>query len=149
MKIALTTEPIDHAALVEEARRSSCGAVVLFLGTVREMSEGRSVRGLVYQAYPAMAEKKIREIAEEALGRWPIEVASVIHRHGPLELGDVAVAVVTASPHRAEAFESARWIMDAIKEVVPIWKQEQWTDGAPTWVHPTPAAADDPEHRHA
>lgn len=136
MKISLTTQPIDYEALVEEARSSASGAVVLFLGTVREISEGQAVAGLTYESYPPMAEKKLAEIVDEAHGRWPLNAASVVHRHGELALGDVAVAVVTASAHRAEAFDAARWIMDTIKQVVPIWKKENFVTGNGQWVHP-------------
>jgi molybdopterin synthase catalytic subunit len=145
MGIRLTTEPIDYAALVEEVRTHASGGVVLFLGTVREMSDGSAVTGLTYEAYPAMAEKKLAEIVREARERWPIDRASVIHRYGELALGDVAVAVVTATTHRAEAFESARWIMDMIKELVPIWKKEHWVRGGADWVHPTRGASALPE----
>jgi molybdopterin synthase catalytic subunit len=136
MDIRLTTEPIDYAALVEEVRSHASGGIVLFLGTVREMSEGSAVTGLTYEAYPPMAEKKLAEIVGQARQRWPIDRASVVHRYGELALGDIAVAVVTASAHRAEAFESARWIMDTIKDVVPIWKKEHWVRGGADWVHP-------------
>lgn len=116
--------------------------MVLFLGTVREMSEGRAVNGLTYDAYPAMAESKLREILETAFHRWSLDQAMVVHRYGELALGDVAVAVVTASTHRAESFDSARWIMDTIKQVVPIWKREHWRDGSASWVHPDPIRRD-------
>lgn len=136
MDAVLTTESIDHAALVEAARGPASGAVVLFLGAVREMSEGRPVLALDYDAYPSMAEKKLTEILAEARRRWPLHVAKVTHRYGHLELGDIAVAVVTASAHRAEAFAAAQWIMDTIKEVAPIWKRENWADGSSDWSHP-------------
>ncbi|HVJ83027.1 MAG TPA: molybdenum cofactor biosynthesis protein MoaE [Planctomycetia bacterium] len=139
MEIRLVTEPIDYHALVDSVRNHASGAVVLFLGTVREMSEGRAVSGLHYEAYPAMAEKKLAELAGEAKRRWNLDRVGVIHRCGELGLGDVAVALATASPHRAEAFEAGRWLMDSIKEVVPIWKRERWTEGGADWVHPARA----------
>ena len=136
MTVSLTQESIDYSSLVEAVRGSASGAVVLFLGTVREMSEGKRVSSLEYETYPTMAEKKLAEVVEQARGRWPLEDVRVVHRHGHLDLGEIAVAVVTASGHRAEAFESARWIMDTIKGVVPIWKKENWADGQADWVHP-------------
>ena len=145
MKTRLTTEPIDYAALVESVRNHASGAVVLFLGTVREMSEGREVSGLTYDAYPQMAETKLVEVVNQAAQQWPLDDVAVVHRYGPLALGDIAVAVVTASGHRAESFEAARWIMDTIKEVVPIWKKEHWSAGTPEWVHPS--LADRPDQR--
>lgn len=134
--IRLTTSAIDYAPLVEQARHVDYGAVVLFLGTVREWSEGKAVHSLDYEAYPPMAEKKLREVAEDAGRRWPLGRVTVEHRYGHLQLGDVAVAVVTASAHRAEAFAAAQWIMDTIKQVVPIWKKENWRDGSADWAHP-------------
>lgn len=141
MMIRLTTDPIDYPSLVELARDHASGAVVLFLGTVREMSEGKAVTSLAYEAYPSMAEKKLREVAEQAKEKWPLNHVNVVHRYGHLELGDVAVAVITASGHRAEAFQAASWIMDTIKQVVPIWKKEHWAQGGADWVHPDTAAA--------
>lgn len=134
--IRLTMEEIDYRPLVEAARSPAAGAVVLFLGTVRELSEGRKVQSLDYDAYPAMAEAKLAEIVREAREKWPLEHASVVHRHGHLELGAIAVAVVTASAHRGAAFAAGQWIMDTIKEVVPIWKRENWSEGGADWVHP-------------
>jgi molybdopterin synthase catalytic subunit len=137
MGIELTDQPIDYARLVEASRDASCGAVVLFLGTVRELSEGREVRGLDYEAFGPMAERKLEEVVVAAEARFPIRGTKVVHRTGRLELGEIAVAVVTASAHRAEAFDAARWIMDQIKRVVPIWKREDWAEGTPEWVHPS------------
>jgi molybdopterin synthase catalytic subunit len=90
-----------------------------------------------------MAEAKLREVVGEACQRWPLQHLSVEHRYGPLSLGDVAVAVVAASAHRAPAFEAAQWTMDTIKTVVPIWKKEHWIAGDADWVHP--AAAERPD----
>lgn len=134
--IQLTRDPIDYSAIVESLRNASSGAVVLFLGTVREMSEGKAVDSLEYEAYPAMAEKQLAEVVATAAAKWPIQRSAVVHRYGHLQLGDIAVAVAVATAHRAEAFESARWIMDTIKVVVPIWKREHWADGRASWVHP-------------
>ncbi|QDU64099.1 Molybdopterin synthase catalytic subunit [Planctomycetes bacterium Pan216] len=144
--IKLTKDTIDYHQLVEEARGNAFGAVVLFLGTVREMSEGRRVDALDYDAYPPMAEKELRGVVDEARQRWPLGEVSVIHRYGHLDLGDIAVAVVTASAHRAEAFAGAQWIMETIKERVPIWKRENWSDGSARWVHPQSAPTNDHDH---
>ena len=141
MEIRLTSDAIDYVPLVEATRDPRSGAVVLFLGTVRELSEGRAVRGLDYEVFGSMAEKKLAEIVADAIQRWRLNDARVVHRQGRLELGDIAVAVTTASAHRAEAFEAARWIMDTIKQVVPIWKKENWADGSAEWVHPADAGS--------
>lgn len=136
MNVELTTDAIDYAALVERARDPGSGAVVLFLGTVRDFSAGKSVASLDYETYPTMARQKLTELVTAAENCWPLRHAAVVHRHGHLDLGDVAVAVVTAAAHRGEAFAAAEWIMDSIKQVVPIWKRENWRDGAADWAHP-------------
>ncbi len=134
--IELTNEIIDHASVTERVRRHDCGAVVTFLGTVREMTDGRQTRALGYQAYPEMAEKKMAAIEEETRARWPVGELVLIHRLGRLELGEVSVAVAVSCPHRAQAFEACRYAIDRLKEIVPIWKQENWADGSTEWVHP-------------
>jgi molybdopterin synthase catalytic subunit len=132
----LTEEPIDFAALTESVRSTTSGAVVLFLGTVREMTDGRRTTALDYEAFGPMAESKLAEIEEAARRRWPIERVAIVHRVGRLELGEVSVAVAVGAPHRAEAFEAARFLIDTLKETVPIWKKEHWGDGTSEWVHP-------------
>jgi molybdopterin synthase catalytic subunit len=132
--IRLTHEPIDHAALTDAVRSDQAGAVVLFLGTVREMTEGRRTLALDYEAYPEMALAKLRELHDEACHRWPIVKAALVHRLGRLELGDVSVAVAVSCPHRAQAFDAGRFLIDRLKETVPIWKKENWADGTTEWV---------------
>lgn len=134
--VRLTREPIDFAALTESVRSPQAGAVVLFLGTVREMTGGRRTVALDYEAYPDMAVAKMEELVVEAGRRWSIVKAAIEHRIGHLDLGDVSVAVAVSCPHRAEAFEAGRFLIDRLKEVVPIWKQEHWDDGTTEWVHP-------------
>lgn len=134
--IELTTAPINYAALTEAVRSPACGAVVLFLGTVREMTGDKRTLRLGYEAYADMAEATMKELAVEARRRWPLHDVRIAHRLGLLELGDVSVAVAVGSPHRADAFDAGRWLIDRLKEVVPIWKQEHWADGTTEWVHP-------------
>jgi molybdopterin synthase catalytic subunit len=134
--IRLQHEPIDHAALTEQVRCAAAGAVVLFLGTVRELTDERVTTALDYEAYPGMAEKKLAEIEGETRARWPVIEMTLVHRLGHLELGEVSVAVAVSCPHRAQAFEACRYAIDRIKEVVPIWKKENWADGGTEWVHP-------------
>ena len=134
--IQLTQEVIDHAALTEKVRRPDCGAVVTFLGTVRDLTDGRVTTALDYEAYPGMAEKKMAEIERETRQRWPVGEMMMVHRLGHLEVGDVSVAVAVSCPHRAEAFEACRYAIDRLKELVPIWKKENWDDGNADWVHP-------------
>src|SRR5205814_10321269 len=102
----------------------------------REMTEGRRTAALDYEAHAGMAEKKLAEIEEETRTRWPVGDIVVIHRLGRLELGEVSVAVAVSCPHRAQAFEAGRYAIDRLKEVVPIWKKENWADGSTEWVHP-------------
>jgi molybdopterin synthase catalytic subunit len=134
--IQITAEPIDHAALTEQVRRPDCGAVVTFLGTVRDLTEGKVTVALDYEAYPGMAEKKLAEIERETRDRWPIGEIALVHRVGHLEIGEVSVVVAVSCPHRAQAFEACRYAIDRLKEVVPIWKKENWADGTSEWVHP-------------
>ncbi|MSR60558.1 MAG: molybdenum cofactor biosynthesis protein MoaE [Planctomycetaceae bacterium] len=134
--IKLTHEPIDFAALTESVRSDQAGAVVLFLGTVRELTGGRQTVALDYEAYPEMAEAKLAELLAEARAKWPIVGAAIVHRLGHLDLGEVSVAVAVSTPHRHQAFEAGQYLIDRLKEVVPIWKKETWSDGSTEWVHP-------------
>ena len=134
--IQLTRETIDHAALTEQVRRGDCGAVVSFLGTVRDLTGDRFTVALDYEAYPGMAEKKMAEIEQETRQRWPVGEMAIVHRLGHLDVGEVSVAVAVSCPHRGQAFEACRHAIDRLKELVPIWKKENWADGRTEWVHP-------------
>lgn len=134
--VRLTRDVIDFHALTDAACRAECGAVVLFLGTVRDLTGERVTVALDYDAYPAMAEKKMAEIEAETRQRWPVGEMILEHRLGHLEIGDVSVAVAVSCPHRAQAFEACRYAIDRLKELVPIWKKENWADGSMEWVHP-------------
>lgn len=133
--IQLTHEIIDYHALTEQVRRNECGAVVTFLGTVREMTDGRQTVALDYEAYSVMAQSKMAEVEAETRQRWPVGDMMMVHRLGHLQLGDISVAVAVSCPHRAQAFEACRYAIDRLKEVVPIWKKENWADGSTEWVH--------------
>ncbi len=134
--IQLTHDPIDVSALLDFVGSTQAGAVVLFLGTTREFTHGRQTRSLDYECYPAMAEKKLLELETEARRRWPIVECGIIHRLGHLELGEASVAIAVSTAHRQDAFEAGQWLIDTLKEVVPIWKKENWADGSTEWVHP-------------
>ena len=114
------------------------GAVVLFLGTVRDHAEGRSVRGIRYEAYREMAEGVLAEITAEAARRLRTDRIAVIHRVGDLAVGEISVAIATSSPHRAEAYEASRYVIEEIKKRLPVWKLEQYVEGAPAWVEGHP-----------
>jgi molybdopterin synthase catalytic subunit len=134
--IQITTEPIDPQSVLASVRSPLAGAVVLFLGVTRQMTEGRRTLSLDYECYPQMAEKKLGELRAEAMQRWPLVAVSIVHRIGHLEIEDISVAVAVSAAHRRPAFEAGQWLIDTLKQVVPIWKQEHWADGTSEWVHP-------------
>jgi molybdopterin synthase catalytic subunit len=134
--IRLTRDAIDYQAMTEEVRRGDCGAVVLFLGTVRDLTGDQVTVALDYEAYPAMAEKKMAEIEQETRRLWPVGELLIAHRLGHLHVAEISVAVAVSCPHRAEAFEACRYAIDRLKDLVPIWKRENWADGTTEWVHP-------------
>jgi molybdopterin synthase catalytic subunit len=132
----LTTEPIDYEMLTAAVRLPSCGAVVTFLGTVRDLTAGQTTLALHYDAYVPLAEKQLHAIAAEVRQRWPIGGLAIVHRLGRLAVSEISVGIAVSCPHRAEAFAACMFAMDRIKEVVPIWKQEHGPDGQTAWVHP-------------
>lgn len=132
----ITDETITEAQVREVVESPDSGAVVLFLGTVRNNTDGRQVKHLEYDAYEPMAEKKMAEIGQEILEKWGITRVAIIHRVGKLEIGEVSVAVGVASPHRKDGFEACKYAMDRLKQIVPIWKREVWLDGDAEWVKP-------------
>ncbi len=134
--IQLTDKPIDYHQLTEQVRSTQAGAVVLFLGTVREMTGEKQTLALNYDAYPEMALKQMQVLADEATQRWPVVALAVVHRLGHLALGEISVAVAVSAPHRGQAFEAGRFLIDELKVRVPVWKQEHWADGSTEWVHP-------------
>jgi molybdopterin synthase catalytic subunit len=134
--VSLTNEPLNPAAILAQVASHDAGAVVLFLGTTREFTRGRRTASLDYECYPEMAQKKLAELEAEARRRWPLTGCSIVHRLGHLALGEASIAIAVSSPHRHDAFAAGQWLIDTIKQVVPIWKQENWDDGASEWVHP-------------
>lgn len=130
---AITEQPLDPAPLVQWAQTPQDGAVVTFAGVVRDNFLGRPTARLTYEAYNGMAETVFQQIAEEAANLWEIGRVAVHHRVGVLEIGETAVLVVVAAPHRQAAFDAASYVMDRIKQVAPIWKHEQWADGKSEW----------------
>jgi len=129
----VTDRALDPQGLIDRVRRDESGAVLLFLGVVRDNSLGRRVLWLEYDAYPEMAEKVMRQIAGEALARWPLTDIAIQHRTGRLEIGDASLAIAVSSPHRREGFEAGQWIVDRFKAIVPIWKKEVW-EGGEEWI---------------
>lgn len=141
---AVTPDPLDPRPLVEAVRRDESGAVALFYGVVRNENAGRSVLYLEYDAYPEMALKKMREVADEVRAKFAITGIGVMHRTGRLEIGETSLLVAVSSGHRREAFEACHFAVDRIKQVVPVWKKEVWADGS-EWIEgnvpDVPAAA--------
>ncbi len=140
--IELTDATIDFHALTESVRDDRAGAVVLFLGTVREITGDVRTSSLQYEAYPEMARASIQQLAREVRTRGPVLHVAISHRTGRLQPGDVSVAVAVSAPHRAQAFDAGRWLIDTLKEQVPIWKQENYADGRTEWIHPGVRAGD-------
>jgi len=134
--IRLTFDPIDFPSLTESVRRSNCGAVVLFLGTVRNWTDGHETNALEYEAYMPMAERTLSQVEAEIRERWEIGEIAIVHRLGHLEVSEVSVAVALSCPHRKDAFAAAQFAMDRIKEIAPIWKKDIPSNGHPSWVHP-------------
>ncbi len=130
--IEITSNPIQVQPVIDGVRKDGHGAVVSFVGVVRNNAEGKRVLYLEYEAYPDMAEKKLKEICAEAESRWQTEI-SVVHRVGRLEIGDTAVVIAVGASHRQEAFRACEYAIDRIKEIVPIWKKEFYDDGS-NWV---------------
>lgn len=135
--VALTREPVDGAALTRAVTHDGAGAVTLFLGTVRDHEGERPVESLEYEAYEPLAAERLRALAEEAVERWPEARVAIVHRLGKLALGDVSVGVAVATPHRAEAFDACRHLMERLKASVPIWKRSTGPEGS-TWVEGKP-----------
>jgi molybdopterin synthase catalytic subunit len=135
--IEITAEPLAPEPFLQHVRRDDSGAVTLFLGVVRDNSHGHRVLYLEYDAYPEMAERKLREVAEEAQARWPITDIAIAHRTGRLEIGETSLLVAVSSPHRHDAFAACHHIVNRIKEIVPIWKKEVW-EGGEAWIEGDP-----------
>ena len=128
----LTSDALPIGEAYDWAVRPRCGAVVVFSGTIRDHADGRDgVEHLTYEAYEEQVVPRFGEIGAELRRRWPdTGRVAVLHRVGRLEIGESSVVVVVSAPHRAEAFEAARYAIDALKESAPIWKHEVWADGA-------------------
>ena len=126
----IVEEPIDVGALILKAQRPDCGAVATFVGTTRvDESGGASVEYLEYEAYRPMADRKLEEIGAEIRERWEVGHVAIVHRLGRVAPGEPSVAIVVATPRRGPAFEASRYAIERIKEIVPIWKREVWSDG--------------------
>ena len=137
MRAAIVLAPIDPAALLAEVASTANGATVLFAGTVRETNEGRTVSGIEYAAYERMAIRELEAIVADAASRFGTSDVVVEHRIGRLALGETSVAIAVGHPHRAQAYDASRFIIEEIKRRVPIWKREEYVDGTREWIDPT------------
>lgn len=135
--VALTSDPIDVASALTHLHSAQAGAIDFFLGVVRDNTQDRPVDRLDYEAYDRMALTEMQKIVADATARWPVLRCVVIHRTGTLRIGEVAVLIGVATAHRADAFDACRYIIDTIKQTVPIWKKEIFTDGE-VWVNAHP-----------
>ena len=132
--VRVTESSIDHTDLLDFVSDPTVGAVVSFLGTVRNHAPGKTgVTHLVYEAYLEVIEGKLADLVSQAARRWPITAAAVQHRLGRVDVGEASVAVAVSSPHRVDAFEAARFLIDTLKAEAPIWKQEHWPGGS-EWI---------------
>lgn len=144
----LQYDELNYAELFDEFRNPNSGAVVLFSGEVRDNNKGRAVTHLEYEAYEPMANKMIAQILEEAKTRFKLNHAVCVHRLGKVDISGCAVVVITGSGHRKEAYDANRFIIDRVKNEVPIWKHEFFTDGTSEWGQNCDCATNEHEHHH-
>ena len=141
----ITDEPIRTDEILERVGAEEDGAVLLFLGVVRDHNDGRPVEGMEYEASREMAESVLEDIAGEVEERWETDRVVVLHRVGSLEIGDASVAIAVSTPHRAEAYDASRYVIEEIKVRLPVWKKEHYEDGERRWVPGTrPRTGRDP-----
>lgn len=125
----ISKEPIELQAVIDKVVQREAGAITTFIGTVRELTHGKKTLFLIYEAYEAMAVKKLEQIGAEIEERWAGSQVAITHRVGRLDITDIAVVIAVSTPHRADAYEANRYAIERIKEIVPIWKKEHWEDG--------------------
>ena len=137
--IQILDEPIDLAPVIQHVKDPSAGGVAMFLGTTRAETSptGQILQALDYTAYHAMALGQMQSLADQAREKWPVVRLALLHRTGRVALGEPSVIIAVCCPHRGEAFDACRWLIDTLKADVAIWKKEIWQDGSATWVHPS------------
>jgi molybdopterin synthase catalytic subunit len=142
----LTRDRLSVDALLAQVMSAACGGTCLFLGTVRDGPEEGGVRAIEYSAYEEMVEAEFGRLLNDARGRWPQARISVRHRLGEIPAGEASVAIAVAAPHRAEAFEACRFVIEEVKRRVPVWKKELHVDGTAVWVDPDGHPTAKPSH---
>ena len=130
----ITTHPIDPSEVLARVGTPGDGAVALFVGTVRNANEGRPVGGMEYEGYAEMAREQLAAIVSEAAARTGSDRVAAVHRLGELAIGEASVAIAVSTPHRAESFEAARYVIEEIKKRLPVWKRERYLDGDAEWL---------------
>ena len=137
-RITLSPDPLSTDAAVAFVADAAAGGIAVFLGTTRAetVPDGRALVALDYDAYAEMAVARLHQLVATARGRWPVTRAAILHRLGRVAVGEPSVVIAVSTPHRADAFDACRFLIDQLKVDVPIWKQERWADGTGTWVHP-------------
>jgi molybdopterin synthase catalytic subunit len=137
--IRITPEPLDVAAAVAFVTDGRAGGIDVFLGTTRAETspDGSELVALDYEAYEQMGLEQLRDLAHRARGQWSVVKLALLHRTGRVAVGEPSVVIAVSTPHRAESFAACKWLIDALKEDVAIWKKEVWADGSGTWVHPS------------
>ena len=136
--IRITPQRLDVASAVAFVSDGRAGGIAVFLGTTRAetSADGRELIALDYEAYEQMALDQLRDLARRVREQWPVVKLALLHRAGRIAIGEPSVLIAVSTPHRAESFEACRWLIDALKKDVAIWKKEAWADGSGTWVHP-------------
>ncbi|HZI22928.1 MAG TPA: molybdenum cofactor biosynthesis protein MoaE [Gemmatimonadales bacterium] len=142
----LTRDRLSVDALLAQVMSAACGGTCLFLGTVRDGPEEGGVRAIEYSAYEEMVEAEFGRLLNDARGRWPQARISVRHRLGEIPAGEASIAIAVAAPHRAEAFEACRFVIEEVKRRVPVWKKELHVDGTAVWVDPDGHPTANPSH---
>ncbi len=137
IRVALQKEKLNESEILKNVGTDSDGAVVAFVGRARNFSEGKDVRYLEYEAYESMARRELEKICKTAIAQWSLSGCVVIHRYGRVEIGEASIVIIVSSPHRKEAFAATMFIIDTIKQTVPIWKKEYYADGS-MWVSAHP-----------
>ena len=137
IQVLISDKPLDIMTCIQQVSRPDCGGIDVFIGTVRNATQGKAVLRLEFESYESMALREMRRIAEQAAAKWPVHSMRIHHRTGVLQIGDVAVVIAVSAAHRTAAFDACRFAIDTLKQTVPIWKKEVFEDGE-VWVaaHP-------------
>lgn len=139
----ITDAPLDLERLLAETADPSCGGLVVFGGLVRNENDGRPVGGMTYDAHRTMAARVLQDLEREAIERFGVAHCRIVHRVGPMALGEASVWIVVRAGHRKEAFRAAEWAIDTLKERLPVWKEEHYLDGGSSFLDGKPLSADD------